>query len=194
VVTLSVEGDEEIRSLERWLEPRLGPEGELCHLSGWANKLAGGAARLAGIHHFAEYVEEDAVTGIVHEDTVRRAVRIARDYLLPHALAAFDLMEADPKTAQAKTVLRCLCRHRELASFTRADLYQKRRTFKSSDELEQPLKVLIDHRYLRIATPDSAKRTGPRTDRFEVNPLWHREGTAETTAGQAADREPGMEG
>src|SRR5262249_17970536 len=42
-----------LRDLETWLEPPLADGEELSHLAGWANKLAGACARVAGILHLA---------------------------------------------------------------------------------------------------------------------------------------------
>src|SRR5262249_27098166 len=46
--------DLELAELERRLEPQLGRDGDLSAMCGWSNKLAGAAARIAGILHCAE--------------------------------------------------------------------------------------------------------------------------------------------
>src|SRR5262249_9782131 len=53
LIKFSPEADEVLRELERWLEPRLAPGQELSTLAGWANKLAGACARIAGGMHLA---------------------------------------------------------------------------------------------------------------------------------------------
>jgi hypothetical protein len=90
--------------LERELEPRLDAEtGDLAHVEGWAAKLAGATARIAGLLHLAEHLR-DGWAKPVEAETMRAAVAIAR-YLVDHALAVFDLMGADPALADARYVL-----------------------------------------------------------------------------------------
>src|SRR5262249_10603968 len=93
-----------------WLEPQLAPDKELTSLAGWANKLAGAIARLAGILHMAKSWNGQNIqfSHTIDIRTVEAAIRIGRDYLLPHARAAFGLMGADERAEDAKRVLRWL--------------------------------------------------------------------------------------
>jgi hypothetical protein len=76
--------------LEGELEPRLDAEaGDLAHVEGWAAKLAGATARIAGLLHLAEHLR-DGWARPVEAETMHAAVAIAR-YLTDHALAVFDL-------------------------------------------------------------------------------------------------------
>jgi hypothetical protein len=105
----SPEADQAMADFEAWLEPQLGDEGELVYIRDWCCKLAGEAARIALILHMAEGTAQgDRFSAIISEATVRKAIRLARDYLLPHALAAFDLMGADPIVEEAKLLLHAL--------------------------------------------------------------------------------------
>jgi Protein of unknown function (DUF3987) len=100
----SAGADAAMRAFEAWLEPRLAEGEEIGHLAGWANKLAGAVARIAGILHLAA-AAGGAAPGAVSREAAESAIRIGRDYLLPHALAAFGLMGADPRVEEAKRVL-----------------------------------------------------------------------------------------
>src|SRR5947199_4536718 len=91
-------------------------------------------------------------------------------------------MDADPQVAAARRVLRCLARHPELHTFTRRDVYQHLRgSFERPEALDAPLGLLLDHHYLRVVPQEGVPRPGPRTDRYEVNPLWDRREGARIT-------------
>src|SRR5262249_21351685 len=89
-VRVSAGARQEMRAFERWLEPQLAEGEDLSLLAGWANKLAGAVARIAGILHVTEAVGSGRSWHCpILVGTVRAAVRLGRDYLLPHAQAAF---------------------------------------------------------------------------------------------------------
>jgi hypothetical protein len=205
--------DFELQEFEEWLEPLLGPGGELAHLAGWGNKLAGAVARIAGILHFADAsAPEEALTPAIPATVVRRAVRLAKEYLLPHAKAAFGAMGADPKFGAARKVLAHLIRHPDVTEFTRTDVWRSLRgSFSDPNQLETPLALLVTLNYLRPRTPERLKGTpGPNPVRYRLNPLWDRKtpGTKYTSytslapnhassansASSARHREPGEEG
>ena len=83
----------------RWLEPQLAESGALGPLADWAGKLHGAVARIAGLLHAAE-----SQTDIITADTMTRAVELGH-YLIPHAQAAFAMMDADSEVEKAKRVL-----------------------------------------------------------------------------------------
>jgi hypothetical protein len=56
----------------------------------------------------AAYIDDNSLGEVVQRETVEAAIRIGRDYFLPHARAALELMGADPRIADAKRVLRWL--------------------------------------------------------------------------------------
>jgi putative DNA primase/helicase len=86
-------------------------------------------------------------------------LRIARDYLIPHAQAAFGLMGADARVADARFVLRWQEKHSDGRSITRRDLFNGvRGRFKEVESLD-PVIVLLENRgYLRREEVD---RKGP---------------------------------
>jgi hypothetical protein len=99
----SADADELLGEFERWLEPRLAEGEELFPLAGWANKLAGAVARVAGILHMVCHTDaETPWQSPINSQTVAAAVRLGRDYLLPHARAAFAVMGADTEAARAR--------------------------------------------------------------------------------------------
>jgi hypothetical protein len=171
--------DRAIEDFERWLEPQLRAGGELSHLGGWANKLAGAVARVAAVLHMAEHA--GTWNGTVEHATVEKAVRLGRDYLLPHALAAFDLMGADEELEAARAVvdwLRLNCGDcgncgKGMSSLSKRDIYQGMKPrFKKVEELEPVLKVLEDNGYIRLMPQEKRPGAGRKpSPHYSVNPL-----------------------
>ena len=60
-IPFSQAANDAIADFERWIEPRLAPDGDLAELAGWATKLAGPAVRIATILHCLQEVENDPV-------------------------------------------------------------------------------------------------------------------------------------
>ena len=158
--------------LERELEPRLDDEGgDLAHVEGWAAKLAGATARIAGLLHLAAHLR-DGWARPVEAETMHAAVAIAR-YLTDHALAVFDLMGADPALADARYVLDWTERT-SAERFTRRELFTAlpRGRFPKVDALDPGLELLEAHGYVRRAAQPAPKGPGrPPSPTYEVNPL-----------------------
>lgn len=148
------------------MEPRRRPDGDMAKLAGWSSKLDGAAARIAGLLHLAEH----GPIGTVGADSVTAALSIA-DYLAAHALAAHDLMRADPILEHARHVARWI-RAGGRERFTRRELHRAmpQRFTGHADELDAVLAVLVDADYLR-PLPNDAGSAGRRpSPAFVVNP------------------------
>src|SRR5262249_19231266 len=148
----------------------------------WAGKLAGAVVRIAGILHAAENIPtKTAVPAAIPSETVARAVSLARDYLIPHALAAFGLMGADKRTEDARrvvarlrdskvrTVMRnisgpwCISQ-RDIHALVLGSRY-------SAEDVEAIADLLVRHLYLR--PPPAETKTGrgrPASPLYEANP------------------------
>jgi hypothetical protein len=177
---LTPTADNHIEALQRWLEPQLAEGAELAHLGGWANKLAGAVARISGILHLAATAGGGPDRAEVDEHTVAAAVRIGRDYLLPHALAAFGLMGADEKLEKARQVWESVCRLCECSEYgenappsvSRRDIHQaNRRAFPSAEQLDPVLDLLVREGYLRSVDGSGQPGKGHRSPMLLVNPL-----------------------
>jgi replicative DNA helicase len=176
-----------LEDFSRELETRLGAGGDLAAISDWANKLAGGVARIAGLLHFAElraraWSDESAPTnsgyfgnygnqdqtqvvtttcGTVCYETTCSSVTIGR-YLLDHAQSAFALIGADPEIAHAQRILAWVERA-GISRFSKRDAWQATRGyFKKAGELEAPLRLLCEHGYLREEQPERPVLAGAR--------------------------------
>jgi hypothetical protein len=163
-------------TFRRELEPRLGGLGDLGYISDWAGKLAGAVGRIAGLLHMAENVSlVEPWTEPVSHETVRAAIRLADEFLIPHALVAFAQMGANPAEADARHILEVLA-NRGISSFTKRDLFQiVKGRFKTMGPLDRALEVLEEHGYIRFRNETSrggpGRKASPTAD---VNPLWRR--------------------
>jgi hypothetical protein len=193
---LEPEADQMMQELERWLEPQLAEGEALSTLAGWGSKLAGAIARLAAILHVAGTVAEGAaVPEYVSGATLRAAVALGRDYFLPHAQAAFGLMEADPLRAKAEKIAHWIARE-GCSEFKRHEVYNDVRNqafFPKIEDLDAPLGVLARHNVIRIRLAEKKDGPGrPPHPVYEVNPRWLED--QKNQKNQKNSREPGEEG
>jgi hypothetical protein len=145
------------------------------YLRGPWSKLRGYGARLALIVHCLRQVCGEAMEGGVDGECVDRAARLV-SYFKSHARKVYAAMDADPTVAEARRVLECLAAHPEMDDFTRRDLYQHLRYYcKRPEALDAPLRLLVEHGYLRSYTPERAGKRGPNPVRFVVHPSWDRQ-------------------
>ena len=144
--------------------------GSLDKLRDWGSKLAGAALRIAGIFCAARV---EHLAGKIHEiqcGEVERATALCAA-LIPHAVAVFNLVNEDPQVTLAKSILRWLRKQGKL-SLTRRECFRAlHRQFDQVADMEAPLRVLIDHFYIRM---DTAKTGGRSSEVIEINPRWNR--------------------
>jgi hypothetical protein len=173
--------DRLMQDFERELEPRLGEGEDLSILAGWANKLAGACARIAAVLHVAEALGRGAtVPALIGEGTVAAALRLGRDYLLPHALAAFAHMGADERSEQARHVWESITRHCAHSAYSadapptlsRRDIHNlNRRRFPAVEELDPVLDLLVGRHLIRPREGSGQPGRGHRSPDYEVSPL-----------------------
>jgi hypothetical protein len=178
VLQFNAAAHEAMVEFSEWLEPQLP---DLDHLAGWPEKLAGAVARIAGILHVADRVA-DRAGGSWHEpigrETVERAIRLGRDYYLPHALVTFQAMESNPVVAVAKRILTWLTslsvNHVDNVNgplcVSRRDVHRAGgRAFPTADALDPVLDLLVKHYWIR-PTGEGRPGRGAASPTFEVNP------------------------
>jgi len=171
---LTSEAEEDFEEFERWIEPQLGPEGELASMRDWGGKVVGGVARIAGLLHMAEHAMNPAPwKRLIRANTIKQAVTIGR-YLIVHARAAYAQMGTDPDVEAARHVLTWLTAQ-GTTTFTKRELYQATKgRFKKVAALQPALTILTEHGYIRPKA--SAPHPGPGrkpSEAFEVNPTIH---------------------
>jgi hypothetical protein len=173
-VPFSREADRVLKEFERHLEPQLAEGEALSCLAGWANKLAGAVARLSLVLHMAATLGAgEGWTDPIGAATVESAVKLGRDYFLPHASAAFGLMGADERTKDTSRVVAWLAKCESVKVWNGVNVISKsdihRHVFggtRTVEEVGAVCRVLCDHGYLRNVGP------GWRRDvqLYEVNP------------------------
>jgi hypothetical protein len=146
------------------IERQQGEGGRLAHMVDWTAKLAGAAARIAGVLALAEY---GTGIDIVPLASTQRAVRLA-ELLVPHAEAAFALMGASDSEGDAVAVLSYLRRHR-MESIGRRELQKAMEgRFRSLDRLLVAIKLLQDWHVL--GREHRTQGVGRPSNFYEVNP------------------------
>ncbi|WP_408605354.1 DUF3987 domain-containing protein [Desulforapulum autotrophicum] len=145
--------------------------GQFEFIRGWAGKLPGAAARIAGLLHCAENIDQPW-TKQVSLETMQSALDIAAVFS-NHALIAFDLMGADEGMDKARKVW-CWIRRKGFSSFKKRDCFDALKgTFPRMADIEDPVKILTERNYIR----PQIKETGGRPSIIcHVNPIFMKEG------------------
>ena len=87
------------------LEPDLGPGGSAEHMSGWAGKLAGGIARMAGVFHLASIPAAGVPADKpIEVDTLEAAIKLG-DYFRGEATRAYGAYGTDLRILRARRIL-----------------------------------------------------------------------------------------
>ena len=163
-LTLSDEAQELLTQYCEWREPLLGEGEELFGIQSWAGKSDIACMRLAGLLHVAENIVYTTPykndNPIITATTMEKAIRLVRDYFLPHAQHCFLEAGADPNISEAKYILGKIKEH-NLKQFNKTELVRKCRKYTSTEELVEPLQYLVQLHYLR-----------EESQQFVVNPLW----------------------
>ena len=142
--------------------------GRFEHITDWAGKLPGTAARVAGVLHCVKYPQQPWGTHIDVE-TMSQALDLAA-VASSHAEIAFNLMGADVAIEGARKVWRWVKGGR-LESFTKRDSFQALRgTFPRVTDLEPPLDVLDERNYIAGATVKGGPQGGRPSIIYSVNP------------------------
>lgn len=129
-------------------------------LAGAKSKLNGYAARLALVLHALRYLAQagDMFPITVEAETMADGVSLAK-YFLAHAECVYGTHRQSPAVKEAELVLAWI-RRSGGAPFTRRDAFRAMvRTFPAIAGLNEPLRLLVDHGYLRMVP-------GNRSDRW----------------------------
>ncbi len=170
-------------ALEAWregaddVERRQADGGDLAGVRDWASKLAGAVARIAGVFHLLETGGGRPWDVPIAAETVLMAWAVG-EYLIPHALAAYGQMGADPALLLARRILGWVRRTASAGeggegSFTLRECQRAHGgggSALSSDDVQAALALLTDRGYIR---PEGGRQvTGgrPGSAAYAVNP------------------------
>lgn len=128
-------------------EKGLRDAGKFEFIRGWAGKLPGAAARIAGLIHCAKNTNQPWTISISLE-TMKNALDIASIFS-NHALIVFDLMGEDKGMDDARKVWKWIQRN-NYKTFKKRDCFNALKgTFPRMDKLEEPLKILVERSYVK---------------------------------------------
>jgi hypothetical protein len=153
------------KDFQRSIEILMREGNKLYCLKDWGSKLAGAAARIAGVLHCVT-VDPTAST-IITEDTVDGTLNLLM-VIMDHTLAVFDLMERDKNVEDARKILEWIQKQGE-SSFTVRGCYCAHQTrFKVVDAIRLPLSLLEQHYCIRpCPKPQVSHRP---SEGYNVNP------------------------
>lgn len=170
-LTLSLAAGEQFKDFLEWLEPELKPGATLGDLTDWGGKLAGAVARIAGLLHLAENLNDSAPWGVPIGATVmENAIRLGRDYLIPQAKAAFAEMGVDADIENAKYVWTVI-QAKGGREFKKQDVWQwTRGRFKKVEPLNMALAILVERKYLNEVIPEHKGPGRKPAPSYKINP------------------------
>lgn len=173
VLTFTNEARAALADYDQALEVRMRPGGDLESVAEFASKLAGTVARIAALLHIAH--EEDPVRWrlMVELVNVERAIELG-DYFLAHTIGVMRYARANPVIEDADRILRWAINRAEHSArtFTRREAQQGLSGFEKVEQLDAPLRELVEHGWLRVA---AQRRSGSKGGRppgpsFELHP------------------------
>jgi hypothetical protein len=152
---------------ETEIESMLADGGQMEIMRDWGAKLAGATLRLVAVLHCAAH----GPVGRIDVTTLAAAIEIAR-FLIPHAEAVLNMMQAkeDTSEADAQYVWRWIERH-ERREFTKRDAHQHgKRRFPKADEIDAALGELARRGYIRERASPTTGPGRPPSPTYDVNP------------------------
>jgi hypothetical protein len=168
---------QEFQNWEAEIEEMLADGGQMEGMPDWGGKLAGETLRLAAIIHFVDHRPETAID----QKTIVAAIEIA-EYLIPHAEAVLNMMEAadDDAVADAGYVLKWIRRHQR-REFTKTEVqHHGKRRFPKAEDIDPALSELTLRGYIRPRTVEQAAPGRPPSPTYDVNPAVFQNKTAES--------------
>jgi hypothetical protein len=140
------------------------------HLNGPWSKLRGYAARLALIVHYLRWAAGEVEGEDVDGESMARAALLV-SYFKSHTRKAYAVMDADPRAAAARHLVRWITQG-GVEHFTRRDAYRAMRgACKTVEDIDPILSLLEKHGYVRPRPPEGDNRPGRKpSPGFEAHP------------------------
>lgn len=165
-ITLSPEAWNLWKDYSRVVEIEMRPGERFEHMTDWAGKFPGAVARIAALLHCAEHAHARPDASEVSAGTMGRTLKLA-DLLAEHALAVFDMMGADTEVVAASRIWKWIEKNRKRTVTAREIGRALRSVFHTMDELDLPLKHLVDLGYITERPPSNTRGRPSRI--FDVN-------------------------
>ncbi len=167
ILKLSEEAYKDWRSYALVIEVKMADDGPFVHIRDWSSKLAGAIARIAGLIHVARHAQYDPQVIEISKEDMKESIKLGH-VLSEHALAAFDLMGADPALDGARAILDWVKRNRK-EQFTFRDChYAHKNRFKRAKDMEPSVEILEDRCFIKEIEKEKKAHRPSRF--FEVNP------------------------
>lgn len=163
IVRLSNDADTIRKSYQAYIEKKLGGEWE--HMRDWGGKLVGTMVRIAALLHLSSYSADTPISA----EMMAAATGIA-EFLGAHAEAAYQVMGADESIEDAKYLWKRIEGSGE-AEISKRDLFRLvRGKFKKAENMETPLRVLVEYGYIRIEDVERDGVGRKASPKIKVNP------------------------
>jgi len=168
VLRLDESAYREWKEFQRSVEKNMRKGEKFEYITDWAGKLPGAVLRIAGLLHCAEHTNCQPETLMINKQSIEQALNLAA-ILSEHALAAFNLIGADPSLDAARKVWDWIEQNR-LEIFTARDCFASLKgTFKKMAAINPGFNVLLERNYIFEQSP---KETVGRPSRlYGVNPI-----------------------
>jgi putative DNA primase/helicase len=156
-LTLTTEALECWHTFAEKVELRQGENSDLYSINDWSGKLPGAALRIAGNFHLVEHGINPPAQ--IEGTMMDRSVQLCT-LLIDHAKAAFNLMEADQVTADAKAIYQWIIKNQP-ERFKRGVVYRqfKGRFTGKAERLDKALKELEARSIVARTTEPTKGRT-----------------------------------
>lgn len=119
------------------------------HVTDWAGKAPGAAARLAGVIHAIKHAHDSPWEKSITVETMNSALEIMA-VIIHHSLAALDMMGADPTIASARVVWGWIERGRLERFSVREAFNALRGTFPRVSMLREAIETLEERGYVEV--------------------------------------------
>jgi len=167
--------DDALAELDRFVactEQELRDGRTLGSMRDWGNKLPGLVCRIAGIFHGLIHARTDNPAQYQVDAETMLCARAIGEYAIVHAQAAYYEMGADPGIMLARRVLSWLVEEKTTV-FSRRDAFNRLRgTVHRVDGLNEPLRLLREHGYVREVPCEHPGPGRKPSTRYEVNPIF----------------------
>jgi hypothetical protein len=148
---------------------------ELAYMADWGGRIRGNVLRIAGLLHITNKTEAgESICADVPEslevcESLMQDAIIIGEYFIEHAKKAYGLMGENPGVKDAEYILKKISEHK-IERATKKEFVRICRRFKSTNELTEPLGLLVKYNYLREVRQEY-NGTGRRPDNiYLVNP------------------------